>query len=160
MIIVIFGIISFIIIFLCAKNESYDIMDAIVSGFWGMIAGVILGGCVFFVGSSICYTYCETEPVIKDTHYIADFTFNFNDYYSLTVEDNEYGYWCEDPIAGYSYKSVPINQTHIHVTNPEDVARVVIQRTKLKNPTLNFLFGGMLENEYIIYLPNNNIRYG
>ena len=159
MIIAIFGIISFIIVFLCVKNESYDIMDALMTSFWGMVAGIFLGICVFLVGNSICYTYCETEAVIKDTHYIADFTFNLNDYYSLTVEDNEYGYWCEDPITGYSYKSVPINQTRIHITNPEDVARVVIQRTRLKNPTLSFLFDGVSENEYIIYLPNNNIRY-
>lgn len=160
MIVIIFGIISFIVTFLCAKNESYDIMDAIVPGLWGMIAGLLFGVCVLFVGNSICYTYYETEAIVKDTHYIADFTFNFNDYYSLTVEGNEYGYWCEDPGTGYSYKSVPINQTHIHITNPEDVARVIIQRTRLKNPVLNFLFGGMIENEYIIYLPNNNIRYG
>lgn len=160
MIVIIFGIVSFIIVFLCVKNESYDIMETLRYGFWGMVAGIMLGACVLSVGDSICYTYCETEDVIKDTHYIADFTFNFNDYYSLTVEDNEYGYWCEDPITGYSYKSVPISQTRIHITNPEDIARVVIQRTKLKNPTLNFLFGGRTENEYIIYLPNNNIRYG
>lgn len=160
MIVVIFGIISFIITLFCVKNMAYDIMDALVPSFWGMVIGIMLGVCVLFVGNPICYIYGETETVIKDTHYIADFTFNFNDYYSLTVEDNEYGYWCEDPITGYSYKSVPINQTHIHITDPEDVARVVIQRTKLKNPTLNFLFGGMSGNEYIIYLPNNNIRYG
>lgn len=160
MIIAIFGIIFFIIVFLQAKNESYDITDALLPSLWGMVAGIMLGACALFVGNSICYTYCETEAVIKDTHYIADFTFNLNDYYSLTVENDKYGYWCEDPITGYSYKSVPISQTRIHITNPEDVARVITQRTKLKNPTLSFLFGGRTENEYIIYLPDNNIRYG
>ena len=160
MIIAIFGIISFIIVFLCVKNESYDIMDALMTSFWGMLGGIFLGIVILLAGDSICYTYCETEAVVKDTHYIADFTFNFNDYYSLTVKNNEYGYWCEDPVTGYSYKSVPIDQTHIHITNPEDVARVITQRTRLKNPVLNFLFGGLAENEYIIYLPNNNIRYG
>ena len=160
MIIVIFGIIFFIVTFLCVKNTSYDIMDALVTSFWGVIAGIMFGLCVLFAARGICYTHCETESVVKDTHYIADFTFNFNDYYSLTIETSEYGYWCEDPVTGYSYKSVPIHKTHIHITNPEDVARVITQRTRLKNPVLNFLFGGLSENEYIIYLPNNNIRYG
>ena len=124
------------------------------------LMGALVGLLVYMFGGVIISETANFETV-SEIQYITDFTYDNEKYYFIIVENDEYGYWIELAENKYSYHSVPHNNSNIIIMPFDDTPRVEKLTPRIENEIIRWLWAGAFEvdNEYLIYIPQNSIYY-
>lgn len=129
---------------------------SILVGLMGALAGLL----VYILGGAIISETANFET-ISEVQYITNFTYDNEKYYFIVKEDDEYGYWIESEENKYSYHSVPHDNSSIIIMPFDDIPRVEKLTPRVENKIIRWLWTDAFEvdNEYLIYIPQNGIYY-
>ena len=129
---------------------------SILVGLMGALAGLL----VYMFGGLIISETANFETV-SEVQYITDFTYDNEKYYFIVVENDEYGYWIESAENKYSYRSIPHDNSNIIIMPFDDIPRVEKLTSRVENEILRWLWTGAfdVDDEYLIYIPQNGIYY-
>lgn len=145
-------------------RDGYDgFMDAILGGLIGLTVGAVLCFVVILPIHRVVDNYADKTTDKVATHEISAFADNFefdgrvsgNIYLASGYVDEKlkYGYMYAVEGKGYSYGSIPAEDTYINKTS--DSPRIETYDVRYANSVIAWLFPCMSNNEYIVYLPED-----
>lgn len=141
-------------------DEIWTVFETITISILIGLMGALVGLLIYMFGGLIISETANFETV-SEVQTITDFTYDNEKYYFIVVENDGYGYWIESEENKYSYHSVPRDNSNIIIMPFDDTPRVEKLTPKVKNEIIRWLWAGAFEvdNEYLIYIPQNSIYY-